>query len=115
MYGSAWQRLRVYCCNCSGLAPIFGKPEEASKLIADKLRRQADVFTDLTGLQYRVGRDPIEGRTTRLLNFDLISRAELSNGDVEASSASPERSPPVMRVEVGSDISDGEWLCCVTR
>src|ERR1700757_4142060 len=29
-------------------------------------------------------------RTTRLLNFNLISRAELSNGDVEASSASPE-------------------------
>jgi len=27
-------------------------------------------------------------RTTRLLNFNLISRAELSNGDVEASSAS---------------------------
>jgi hypothetical protein len=54
-------------------------------------------------------------RTTRLLNFDLISRAELSNGDVEASSASPERSPPAIRVEVGSGISDGEWLCCVRQ
>ena len=32
-------------------------------------------------------------RTTRLLNFNLISRAELSNGDVEAASVSPERSP----------------------
>jgi hypothetical protein len=32
-------------------------------------------------------------RTTRLLNFNLISRAELSNDDVEASGASPERSP----------------------
>ena len=52
-------------------------------------------------------------RTTRLLNFNLISRAELSNGDVEANSASPERSPCAMRVEVGSGISDGEWLCCV--
>jgi hypothetical protein len=54
-------------------------------------------------------------RTTRLLNFNLISRAKLSNGDVEASSASPERSPRAMRVEVGSGISDGEWLCCVRR
>jgi hypothetical protein len=54
-------------------------------------------------------------RTTRLLNFNLISRAELSNGDVEAGSASPERSPPAVRVEVGSGISDGEWLCCVRR
>ena len=54
-------------------------------------------------------------RTTRLLNFNLISRAELSNGDVEASSASPERSPRAMRVEVGSGISDGEWLCCIRR
>lgn len=54
-------------------------------------------------------------RTTRLLTFNLISRAELSNGDVEASSASPERSPRAMRVEVGSGISDGEWLCCVRR
>jgi hypothetical protein len=68
------------------------KPE-ASKQIADKLRRQADVFTDLTDLQCRVGLDPIEGQTTRLLNLNLISRAELSNGDVEASSASPVRSP----------------------
>jgi hypothetical protein len=91
------------------------KPEAASKQIADKLRRQADVFTDLTDLQCSVGRDPIEGRTTRLLNFNLISRAELSNGDVEASSASPERSPRAMRVEVGSGNSDGEWSCCVRR
>jgi hypothetical protein len=52
-------------------------------------------------------------RITRLLNFSLISRAELSNGDVKASSVSPERSPPAVRVEVGSGISDGEWLCCV--
>jgi hypothetical protein len=56
-----------------------------------------------------------DARTTRLLNFNLISRAELSNGDVEASSASPERSPPVIRVEAGSGISDGEWLCCVRQ
>ena len=52
-------------------------------------------------------------RIIRLLTFNLISRAELSNGDVEASNASPERSPPAVRVEVGSGISDGEWLCCV--
>src|ERR1700742_2219846 len=52
-------------------------------------------------------------RTTRLLNSNLISPAKLSNGDVEASSASPEQSPPLIRVEVGSGISDGEWLCCV--
>ena len=88
---------------------------EASKLIAEKLRRQADVFTELTDLQRRVGLNPIEGRNTRSLNFNLISRAELSNGDVEASSASPDRSPRAMRVEVGSGISDGEWLCCVRR
>ena len=54
-------------------------------------------------------------RTTRLLNFNLISRAELSDSDVEASSASPELSPRAMRVEVGSGISDGERLCCVRR
>jgi hypothetical protein len=54
-------------------------------------------------------------RTTRLLNFNLISRAELSDSDVEASSASPEVSPPAIRVEVGSGISDGERLCCVRR
>jgi hypothetical protein len=53
--------------------------------------------------------------TTRFLNFDLISRAELSNGDVEVGSASPERSPPVIRVEVGSGIYDGEWQCCVRQ
>ena len=47
-------------------------------------------------------------RTTRLLNFNLISRAELSNSDVKASSASPERLPPTMSVEVESDNSDGE-------
>ena len=54
-------------------------------------------------------------RTTPLTKFKLISRAELSNGDVEASSAYPERSPAAIRVEVGSDISDGEWLCCVRQ
>ncbi len=54
-------------------------------------------------------------RTNCLLNFKLISRAELNNGDVEAGSASPERSPPAIRVEVGSGISDGEWLCCVRQ
>ena len=52
-------------------------------------------------------------RTTRLLISNLISPAKLSNGNVEASSASPEQSPPLIRVEVGSGISDGEWLCCV--
>jgi hypothetical protein len=54
-------------------------------------------------------------RITCLLNFSLISRAELSNGDVEASSASPEQSPPAVRVEVGSGVSDGEWLCCIRQ
>jgi uncharacterized LabA/DUF88 family protein len=44
---------------------------EASKLIADKLRRQADVFTDLTDLQRRVGRDPIEGSDHSLANFQF--------------------------------------------
>jgi hypothetical protein len=43
------------------------------------------------------------------------SRAELSNSDVDASSVSPERLPAAMSVEVGSDISDGEWLCCVRQ
>jgi hypothetical protein len=54
-------------------------------------------------------------RTTRSLSFNCISRAELSNCDVEASSASSARSPRAMRVEVGSGIPDGEWLCCVRR
>ncbi len=34
-------------------------------MIADELRRQADVFTDLTDLQSRIGRDPIERLTPR--------------------------------------------------
>ena len=29
-------------------------------MIADELRRQADIFTDLVGLQYKLGRDPSE-------------------------------------------------------
>jgi uncharacterized LabA/DUF88 family protein len=38
-------------------------------MIADELRRQADVFTDLTDLQCRVGRDPIERPTPREANL----------------------------------------------
>ena len=38
-------------------------------MIADELRRQADVFTDLTDLQSRVGRDPIERPTPREANL----------------------------------------------
>jgi uncharacterized LabA/DUF88 family protein len=34
-------------------------------VIADDLRRQADVFTDLTDLQSRIGRDPLERPTPR--------------------------------------------------
>jgi Isochorismatase family len=34
-------------------------------MIADELRRQADVFTDLADLQCRIGRDPIERPTPR--------------------------------------------------
>ena len=34
-------------------------------MIADELRRQADVFTDLTDLQSRIGRDPLERPTPR--------------------------------------------------
>ena len=34
-------------------------------VIADELRRQADVFTDLTDLQSRIGRDPLERPTPR--------------------------------------------------
>jgi uncharacterized LabA/DUF88 family protein len=34
-------------------------------LIADELRRQADVFTDLTELQSKIGRDPSERQTPR--------------------------------------------------
>jgi uncharacterized LabA/DUF88 family protein len=34
-------------------------------MIADELRRQADVFTDLTDLQARIGRDPLERPTPR--------------------------------------------------
>ncbi len=34
-------------------------------MIADELRRQADVFTDLTDLHSRIGRDPLERPTPR--------------------------------------------------
>jgi len=34
-------------------------------MIADELRRQADVFTDLMELQSKVGRDPLERSTPR--------------------------------------------------
>jgi uncharacterized LabA/DUF88 family protein len=34
-------------------------------MIADELRRQADVFTDLTDLQSRIGRDTLERPTPR--------------------------------------------------
>jgi uncharacterized LabA/DUF88 family protein len=34
-------------------------------MIADELRRQADVFTDLADLQCKIGRDPIERPTRR--------------------------------------------------
>ena len=34
-------------------------------MIADELRRQADVFTDLTELQSKIGRDPFERPTPR--------------------------------------------------
>src|SRR5260370_31810735 len=51
-------------------------------------------------------------RATRFLNLNLISvsRAELSNRDVEASSVSLERLPPAMRVEVGSDNSSRRMI-----
>ena len=32
-------------------------------MIADELRRQADVFTDLAELQSKIGRDPSERQT----------------------------------------------------
>jgi uncharacterized LabA/DUF88 family protein len=38
-------------------------------MIADELRRQTDVFTDLTDLRCRVGRDPIERPTPREANL----------------------------------------------
>jgi len=34
-------------------------------IIADELRRQADVFTDLMDLQSRIGRDPLERPASR--------------------------------------------------
>jgi uncharacterized LabA/DUF88 family protein len=34
-------------------------------MIADELRRQADVFTDLAELQSKIGRDPFERLTPR--------------------------------------------------
>jgi uncharacterized LabA/DUF88 family protein len=34
-------------------------------MIADELRRQADVFTDLAELQSKIGRDPFERPTPR--------------------------------------------------
>ncbi len=38
-------------------------------MIADELRRQADVFTDLMDLQSRIGRDPLERPTPREANL----------------------------------------------
>ncbi|MDU6729083.1 MAG: NYN domain-containing protein, partial [Bradyrhizobium sp.] len=37
-------------------------------MIADELRRQADVFTDLVELQSKLGRDPSERPTSRECN-----------------------------------------------
>jgi uncharacterized LabA/DUF88 family protein len=34
-------------------------------IIADELRRQADAFTDLAGLQSRIGRSPLDRETPR--------------------------------------------------
>jgi hypothetical protein len=34
-------------------------------MIADELRRQADIFTDLVDLQPKLGRDPSERQTSR--------------------------------------------------
>ena len=42
--------------------------------------------------------------------FNQVSRAELSNSDVEASSVSLERLPPAMSVEVGSDSSSRRMI-----
>src|SRR5258708_4691247 len=42
--------------------------------------------------------------------FNQASRAEFSNSDVEASSVSLERLPPVMRVEAGSDSSSRRMI-----
>ena len=36
-------------------------------MIADELRRQADVFTDLTELQHKLGRDPSDRLTPRVI------------------------------------------------
>ena len=38
-------------------------------MIADELRRQADVFTDLTDLQPRIGRDPLERPASREISL----------------------------------------------
>src|SRR5258706_16205802 len=42
--------------------------------------------------------------------FNQVSRAELSNSDVEASSVSLEQLPPAMRVEFGSDSSSRRMI-----
>jgi uncharacterized LabA/DUF88 family protein len=40
-------------------------------LIADELRRQADVFTDLTELKSKIGRDPFERPPPRELRQQM--------------------------------------------
>jgi len=40
-------------------------------LVADELRRQADVFTDLMELKSKIGRDPAERPSTRDLRQQM--------------------------------------------
>jgi uncharacterized LabA/DUF88 family protein len=50
-------------------------------IIADELRRQADVFTDLTELQSKIGRDLSERLAPRNHSPQLVHRGPPAPGD----------------------------------
>jgi uncharacterized LabA/DUF88 family protein len=52
-------------------------------MIADELRRQADVFTDLTELQSRIGRDPSERLAPRSHSPQFVHRGTPNDVDLD--------------------------------
>jgi uncharacterized LabA/DUF88 family protein len=52
-------------------------------MIADELRRQADVFTDLTELQSRIGRDPSEQLAPRSHSPQFVHRGAPNDVDLD--------------------------------
>src|SRR6202795_4411667 len=52
-----------------GHVPVVSTISSQPPMIADELRRQADVFTDLAELKSRIGRDPLERPASREISL----------------------------------------------